>query len=1743
MFSHHQTHAVSTIVCITEALSNLRQGDFVFIDIDDTLLLTGLEKYRDRVEVSEPDLARTIAILRESRIPVVGLTARSARFSEQTLFQLNQLKIVCDHIIHAPSKSMVDGTRQMQKGIALQNYLNTLIHKPKRIIIIDDNYAQLENIRESAENEIPLLLYHYIRPHRQAVPKRSDFPESLDEFTQVTSLGGGTRSTYKITNPVTKQSLVLKYGVHPNAIKIEILCNVVYQALGVLVSEMQVYNTLPTALAEALNLPVRHGIFEVSHFITPNLINDKEKILATARQDFIAHVLLGNIDVPKEDNFILSENGQVYLIDAGANFLFRALGEPREEDPYWINELACLKNEELNPKLYQWFSALTREELSEQTKRFASRKDNIEDRVWLAASQLQLPSESYEAFLQCLSARLDQLISQFCPEIQTFAKIDKQAHPEKSAAGILSYTVIDKEICLLLAKRRAHHWWDNFGGKSSKEDTYLYETAIRETAEESSQVLQYTKYELLGSPSHDLITMKDGHEFIYRMYLVNHEPIDTKQLLDDEHTAYQWIPLISIVQALENDILLEVEGQETISITLSDSPEPIYLYPPLYKILKTQPLREHLQRLLLGLPLLNKHTQSQIPSIDKKTHLAGRALVSPDAKRDQISETLLRHSDLICELKEKNKKAIIAPSPFVTDKLSQSELHIKTLLEDKYKENDLAGNIRSLLQEHYQLASVKGLDREQLETLIKQCTQLIEAEKSTGDEFLYFYHGCDSQVAFAYSVYTLLYQKLHESEYWPVFRVSQRHFKKFPTLQHFIAFYSDNGKKEICNDSPHYNDCAFSANVFAFGNHAVPSSCSINYLLTNKNSRDIDLYLLLKNLLQPFSVSDIEIKKLLRVYEENKHNEGGSLYQIAIPRESISKVAYPAGSLGRMNEYYGLSDLNDILKCLEEDLSAKNYSLEQAYPDLTESILLEKYKLAKQYIQSVQARLILPPDHKIKVNKFTWCIGAIDEEKQAVSFKKAIDPILHILLSHANELNMDVLDNNLSLFRVLPSIYKANQLEMLQMNDSLLATAILSNNEELVRHLFEKFPDIRTKKISYPASYIGYDEYDEDKKAVLPIFMILKDSNLSPEFLLTYYGGQWWNNELTIDFIKNGYNLAYILRKMPADATVDYVNQWALIIGHINEWIEVLEAVPESERIKTALTGVHRIKNGSDLVKVTATISENERLSFIDFFRHPKGYIFHSKIKKADELGGLIELLPEIDRLTFAENHQKVIQSYSELSYIAIRLPEKNRVEFIKNNLVNKTIKKNGAHNLLQFFPESERLDVAEQFGQFISEGYDIPYFLFELPDSVRYAFATKFQKKIKNGMILKATLRYLPQSLHLKFIEQNFNLIDNIYILKSILEVLAGQDCLALTLLPCCFNLIRNDFDVMEIINNIPDKDRLSFLLHYQTKICLPASLLVKLPEAERFSFLLLCQGKIENFDHLTFVLTKHIPDEYKIAFVEQHVGVVTGSTLAILLYKLPIEGRFLFIEKHWQIIENVKQLCSVLQELPENNRLIIAENFFDKIVNYQDLVEVLGHLALSHRLAFAEHFNHLIEDGYSLCTVIELLDEQDKAVYAKKHRSALKDWFACILFLLPQNERLAFAHSFQDEITQCSILIEILSKLTPVDGFILAKELTNRIKCFQDFYYVVEGLNEGYRYLFAIEHLDKISKDRELRYLLSLLPDKEKILFREQYDKNALIKSSSLTVFFAPTEASKNPVKNTPTSGEPAIGNTASL
>ena len=558
------------------------------------------------------------------------------------------------------------------------------------------------------------------------------------------------------------------------------------------------------------------GIFQISEPIATIQASKAKSLDDRIKPHYIAHALVGNDDITNQANFIGN-----YLIDFGRNFLFHGSGYKENS----ANIMKCFFERRI--------VTLDRSQIREQLQAILSKQNELENRLWQTSANIGIGPRIREELLQHFADRLDELVINFGPDLRNGAYIDRRPALGQSAAGVLSWTVIDEKSYFLLGKRTDKNaTFDCFGGEASECDANYRDTAIREVAEESSHCIQYTQHELLVSPFHDLISTKNDKPFIYRLYIpaVQCAYVDPKQFQDHEHTDYQWVAVDTIVKSLKN------AEPNVDTITMQVNGIDIVLFPEFYKILKQQAVLRIIERVNEKKLLPNQHTQGVMDNpIESKNY---RTIQSPQIIKESINRTLIHRANVLVEIKTKRIEQPDA-MPLQQQRLSQSELHLKMLLGDDYKLDDINENIKlalkTVLQKHNIVLSDTAQDKLKIEL-----AAWIETEKKNPDR-LYFYHGCNSVVAFAYRVYTHLYQILQMNPKWFACRGLNKMVGHFNNIHDFIAHYSKNNTIDIDNYSYNFVDYAISTNLFIFGNHTNGSACSLVYFLTDRVCANVAL--------------------------------------------------------------------------------------------------------------------------------------------------------------------------------------------------------------------------------------------------------------------------------------------------------------------------------------------------------------------------------------------------------------------------------------------------------------------------------------------------------------------------------------------------------------------------------------------------------------------------------------------------------------------------------------------------------------------------------------------------------------------------------------------------------------------------------------------------------------------------------------------------------------------------------------
>lgn len=491
----------------------------------------------------------------------------------------------------------------------------------------------------------------------------------------------------------------------------------------------------------------------------------------------------------------------------------------------------------------------------------------------------------------------------------------------------------------------------------------------------------------------------------------------------------------------------------------------------------------------MGKSLVCHHTQGTPAHPIIKPLIANTCpLETVKQRQHQTVNWSINHAKVMQELKSSIKKRILSSqsdaTPFakINLNLSQSEIYLKAVLANYYQEHQLENNVHYFFN-HYD-TSAKHLDISQKNKLIQQCIQFIKDEKKFGDDYIYFYHGCDDKVTFAYSIYTFLYETLQTSDHWPVLRAINKHFKKFKNIKQFINYYSQFGKCYIDNNATGYKECAISANVFLPGNHETDTSNSIKYYIENNTRSSIDLQSLLMELFQPFLVSNYDIKKLLQLYKHCVKNQKGSLYQLRISRNQASYYSYPAGFLGKMNKLNGEKNIDKILTILREKMNEQPAD----------------YDIVK-YIKSLQARIFLPPDTSFEITHSQW--HSVDYQSLLV---RVMNPILSTMMLNIGQQDIDnpAIKNDLPLFRIVNDICNRRNASLQTIFlPRILLENIKKSNAKKVKGFLMRFPQFRY----YPIDQIMFP--------LCPANSVLEYIVKRPELasiLSDCYDENWWKH-------------------------------------------------------------------------------------------------------------------------------------------------------------------------------------------------------------------------------------------------------------------------------------------------------------------------------------------------------------------------------------------------------------------------------------------------------------------------------------------------------------------------------------------------------------------------------------------------------------------------------------------------------
>lgn len=1558
----------------------------------------------------------------------------------------------------------------------------------------------------------------------------TQFPKDLTQLEYDSSLGGGTASTFKVTDIKTGKDYVLKLASSELQLKIEILMNVLYRRLGVPVPNVQAWYTIPESLAQKLNLKKSARMVQLSPWIEADSITNEKAIIAQARKDFAVHAFMGNIDVAKVDNYIQDKSsGTVLLIDSGANFIFKSLGTLREETAVEVGEINSLR---IFAK--EWFADLDEEEIARQVRSLIGKRDVIEHTMWEISQQLEFSLSLQKQLLAGFAHRLDNLAQRYGFAIQPFAKRDKAAIAGKTAAGVMHLQRNEaNELLVLLSRRTRHNWCDNFGGKSDEGDLSLAHTAQRECHEESNTLLYYSERELTEAPFHDLITHNDATgQYLYRMYFVEStHPLDISYLVDSEHSSHHWVCLREIQKALLQGEFIVEEEKRTIQVP-DVTGQNVIIFPPLYHMLSQEPVK-HLIAELLKDQVSTKHTQGTIDARQISERNPYRPLTSPTDVIWTITNTLLKKSNLHSAIKHRASTFLPEQQQFISSSLSPSEEHLRLIMGDDFQTHAaIEVNVETFLKKYYVEEKFSISEKQRL---VNQAKEMILQEKAH-PERVFFYHGVNDGIAYVYTIYTVLYQLLEADSRWITLRTDNILFHRLLNIQEFIAYFQEQSPEGIINNyTKGFMECAISVNIFLFGNHDNSDSCSINYYTSNTVLSAVNLRQMLLTCLQPMRVSSLNIDKLLKLVSDFPWAEQGVLYQISLPRDVVNRYAYTTGSKGCVNPFLTESNkTTDVSQLLD---------------------MLTSGKVGKEYISRVQARVMLPPDVPVSARTYHWgpLVPAEKQQRFNRQLERVAQDIVFEIINHRNPFSW--LNSRTPLIRYMYDVYRQAGLnaEMDSITDELVLQLLEARDFESIKTITELHPEYKDKPLRSPQTVYAARVIAGKEKEYMTLLERLLQLRDSAATIRAIYGERFYEGHLNTlcfiqvfdaieenqkllfarthqEWIKGIDDLVLLLKRLPADNQLEFAIIYQDKITNASQLAQVLACLPEKHRLNFASTcqdkmetdgrlssvlaqlprearadfaakNQNKISKMNEVLNILAQLPEDTRLDFAS--------IHQDKIING-ELVCILVLLPENSRLTFTNKNDDKIIGY-ELSRILTLIPEDSRMNFVKNH--KDKIIKAGLHNILSQLLEHVRLDVARihqneipshhlanvlgilsekdrldfaSTNQDKISSYELGPVLSQLPENVRVDFATKHQDKI-NPNVFACVLNQLPEIVREDFVK-------------------AHEDKI-------------NGDNLANVLYSLPNSARLNFAHRYQNKIfgCRLPDILNAFPENTKVAFASEYINKIKTDDELVKVLGC-LPEDSRAGFISMHQDKIRNNNKQVrqeILVLIPRESRLEFAIAHQDKMQGDFELATILSLLPDDVRLDFAIANEDKINTGDQLASVLEHIPEPARLAFAIRHQDKIKGDSYLAEILNRLPKEERFDFAMTQRDKINfvHRLASIVGELPKDVRLNFSMMYQDKIKSASDLVNILCYLPENTRLVLASAHQDKIKSSSDRSAILSQLPKSQRLTFAfnelknkIEQAQTIMELNDLEQQISFFAKDSKI-FADQcfFDKKA--------------------------------------
>ena len=998
--------------------------------------------------------------------------------------------------------------------------------------------------------------------------------------------------------------------------------------------------------------------------------------------------------------------------------------------------------------------------------------------------------------------------------------------------------------------------------------------------------------------------------------------------------------------------------------------------------------------------------------------------------------------------------------------LSQSEIHLKALLGEEYRINELAHNVKTFVDKYFQNVDDKA-------NLIRLGIELIENEKMTLDQGMYLYHACSNSIAFAYDVYTAMYQALQQDANWSAFRSDNQHFQRFLTINEFIAFYSQNGMTEISNNAKNYNDCALSANVFLFGNHQTSTSCSIQYLVNNDVRRQVDLMSLFTQLLAPFHVSDSEIKRLLALFAKYQHEQGGTLYQIAMPVEQARLMSYPSGCVGVMNALDGDQLLPSILKKLHDETNASN----------------QVSAGTQHYISHLQARVMVPPHLNLATNIVKWIKPA--EEVAAAyhtALSETVGALVHKILCHHNS-SSDSLAK-VPLVKVLPSILRANQLAYSTgISTDVLVKAIKTNDGVTVKAILDKHPELLHAKVSNERDYIdNFGRNYNQHQQTMTVAVMLVEQSLLPLEVFVDFTSEGWVQKLSDTFVGEFKHVLSMVARMPTQYRLEFLlHNSKHIVETSSRIIQVLEHLYIAERLEFANKIVADIRSFGFVAEVAKHLSSGHHRQFVI-----------DNIGTNKDLCYLLENTSERKRLEVALQHRKFVTNVHGLSNVMLCLSENVRLAYACE-FVSVLDDVSDVLSVLDNLYGHERLEFVRSAQHLLCSGHDLYKILQKIPQHQRLQFAKDHQEKISSGKELEFVLFCLNETDRHDFLMANqhkIRLADPINVLLTNINP-DGRYAFAVA----HADNIKHSTELSRVLERLDDEWRLQYVSQHLDLINDGTDLLrilKLLPATQRMEFACAHQHKIdvESADDISAII-KELPIEHRYAFASANEVKITNIRDAWCLTAMMQDTDSLkFILRHLEDITNTSSVCVALLMLPPNDRLAFVMACRHLYRSKEDYLRLSGYLTLND-LGTVISLN--ICNAEVLAYYITLFPAHARIAVAKSYQDLITTAHHLdnVLYVLPKDVRLDFTMSHLNVIKNISQLLLIMSYLTPTACLKLVLAHSHMLTAFYSLHNVLYELDYDDRLQIAQAHQALIVDGSQLSIVANCLPMDQHIEF----------------------------------------------